>query len=48
MRSVGTVLYLVASQRKPRRMLEETTPTQLAILKALGFQIKDGRVVQVS
>ncbi|MEJ5378474.1 MAG: hypothetical protein WHX93_18035 [bacterium] len=48
MRSVRTALYLMASQRKPRRILEETTPTQLAILKALGFQIKDNRVVQVS
>ncbi len=48
LRSVRTAIYLMASQRKPRRILEETTPTQLAILRALGFQIKDNRVVQVS
>jgi len=46
LRSLRTAIYWMPNERKPRRLLEEPNPTQLAILQALGFQVKDGRVLQ--
>lgn len=48
MRQLRTAIYWIPKERKPRRILEETSPAQLAILNALGFQIKDGRVLQLN
>lgn len=46
LRSLRTAIYFMPKERKPRRILEEPTTTQLAILQALGYQLKDGWVVQ--
>jgi transposase len=46
MRSLRSAIYWIAKERKPRRILEEPNATQLAILQALGYQVKDGRVLQ--
>ena len=46
LRSLRTAIYWMPNERKPRRLLEEPNSTQLAILQALGFQVKDGRVLQ--
>jgi transposase len=46
LRSLRTAIYWMPTERKARRILEEPTPTQLCILQALGYQVKDGWVVQ--
>jgi len=46
MRALHSAIYWIARERKPRRILEEPTAEQLAILQALGFRVKDGRVLQ--
>jgi transposase len=46
LRALRSAIYWIAQERKPRRILEEPTPEQLAILHALGYQMKDGRVLQ--
>jgi transposase len=46
LRSVRTAIYWVDKERKAHRILEQPTPTQLSILHALGYELKDGWVVQ--
>jgi transposase len=46
MRELRTALYWLPGTRKPRRQLEQPTPTQLEILTALGFDVEDGWVLQ--
>ncbi len=46
LRSLRTAIFWVEKERKPRRLLETPTPLQLSILDALGFQVKEGRVLQ--
>jgi hypothetical protein len=44
--SLRAAIYWMPTERKARRILEEPTPTQLCTLQALGYQVKDGWVVQ--
>ncbi len=45
LRALRTALYWMPEERKPRRLLEEPTETQTAILKAFDYVIKGGRVL---
>jgi transposase len=47
LRELRSVLYWMPGERKPRRMVEEPTETQAAILSAFGFRIEDGRVLHI-
>jgi transposase len=48
LRCLRTAIYWFTNERKPRRILEDPTATQLAILNVIGFQVKDGRVLQLN
>ena len=45
-RALRSAIYRLADERKPRSILEEPSQNQFTILHALGFQVKDGRVIQ--
>ena len=46
LRALRSAIYWMPQERKPRRILEESNQNQLTILRALGFQVKEGRVLQ--
>lgn len=45
-RSLRTAIFWMPDERKPRRILEDPTPSQVDLLQAVGFNIKHGRVPQ--
>jgi transposase len=47
LRELRTALYWLPKARKPRRQLEEPTLDQVSLLRALGFIIRDGQVLQI-
>jgi hypothetical protein len=47
LRSLRTALYWLPKARQPRRQLEQPTPEQVTLLKALGFRIRDNRVLHL-
>ncbi|MFX0137483.1 MAG: IS1634 family transposase, partial [Candidatus Hodarchaeota archaeon] len=47
MRSLRSSIYWMRKEKRPKRILEETTIMQKAILNAFGYQVKDGRVIQL-
>jgi len=48
LRSLRTALYMFSGSRKLQRRLEDPTEGQIEVLKAFGYSIKDGWVLQAS
>jgi hypothetical protein len=46
MRSLRTAICWIAKEGESRRILQKATPARLAILQALGFQVRDRRSLQ--
>jgi hypothetical protein len=47
LRTLRTAIYFKDSENKLKRVLEEVNPQQAAILKVLGYDIEDGKVITV-
>ena len=47
MRSLRSAVYWLPKEKRPKRILEETTPIQRAIINAFGYQIKGSWVLQM-
>jgi len=45
-RTLRTAIFWMPDERKPRRILEDPTPSQIHLLHAAGFDINDGWVPQ--
>lgn len=47
MRNLRTALYMLSGSRKLQRRIEDPTNGQIEVLRAFGYEIKDGWVLQI-
>ena len=46
MRALRSAIYWLPEEKRPKRILEETTPVQRSIINAFGYQVKENWVLQ--
>ena len=45
MRSLKTAIFLLSEDAKPQRLFEEPSDIHLQIVKALGYELDEGKLI---